>query len=159
MFRARHTLTFKNQRRLIVNSLFRTDTKILLAFISRAAWQHRYYITKVGHWRRGVLEGHAPFQVPYTIIFFSAKGICTINLTVSFYLYLYLKPCEKCFFFRRSVTSSWQIFRDEKDLVVCFLGCVVKFPAREANSWRRKAGSNPGNWVCIFFPFFLFLPF
>ena len=24
-------------------------TKILLAFISQAAWQHRYYITKVGH--------------------------------------------------------------------------------------------------------------
>ena len=32
-------------------SLFRTATKILLAFISRAAWQHRYYSTKVGHWR------------------------------------------------------------------------------------------------------------
>ena len=37
------------------------------------------------------------------------------------------------------------IFRDEKDLVFCFLGCVVKFLARDANSWRRKAGSNPGN--------------
>ena len=28
-------------------SLFITATKILLAFISRAAWQHQYYITKV----------------------------------------------------------------------------------------------------------------
>ena len=37
------------------------------------------------------------------------------------------------------------IFRDEKDLVFCFLGCVVKFPASEANSWQRKASSNPGN--------------
>ena len=38
------------------------------------------------------------------------------------------------------------IFRDEKDLVFCFLGCVVKFPTRlTANSWRRKAKSNPGN--------------
>ena len=37
------------------------------------------------------------------------------------------------------------IFRDEKDLVCCFLGCVVKYPAREVNSWQRKATSNPGN--------------
>ena len=46
------------------------------------------------------------------------------------------------------------IFRDETDLVFCFLGCVVTFPAREANSWRRRASSNPGNWVCVFFSFF-----
>ena len=38
MLRARHTTT-----------MFHTATKIFLAF-SRAAWQHRYYITKVGHW-------------------------------------------------------------------------------------------------------------
>ena len=38
------------------------------------------------------------------------------------------------------------IFRDEKDRVFCFLGCVVKFPTRlTAKSWRRKARSNPGN--------------
>ena len=51
------------------------------------------------------------------------------------------------------------IFRDERDLAFCFLGCVVKFPTREANSWRRKARSNPGNRVCISFSFFPFLPF
>ena len=37
MLRVRHTTT-----------MFHTATKIFLAF-SRAAWQHRYYITKVGH--------------------------------------------------------------------------------------------------------------
>ena len=37
------------------------------------------------------------------------------------------------------------IFRDRMDLVFCFLGCVVKFPAREANSLQRRASSNPGN--------------
>ena len=37
------------------------------------------------------------------------------------------------------------IFRDETDLVFCFLGCVVKFPARESNSWWRRASSNPDN--------------
>ena len=38
------------------------------------------------------------------------------------------------------------IFRDEKDLVFCFLGCVVKFPTRlKGISWQRKAKSNPGN--------------
>ena len=37
------------------------------------------------------------------------------------------------------------IFRDQMDLVFCFLSCLVKFPAHEANSWRRRASSNPGN--------------
>ena len=43
-------------------SLFSTATKNLSAFISRAAWQHRYQITKVGHWRKDVFkEGYALF--------------------------------------------------------------------------------------------------
>ena len=42
------------------------------------------------------------------------------------------------------------------NLVFCFLSCPVKFPAREANSWRRRASSNSGNWVCLFS--FLFPP-
>ena len=54
-------------------------------------------------------------------------------LSVSFYLYLYLKSREKCFFFRRGLRDRHIIFRDETDLVFCFLGCVVTFPAREAN--------------------------
>ena len=37
------------------------------------------------------------------------------------------------------------IFSDETDLVICFLGCLVKFPAHEDNSWRRRASSNLGN--------------
>ena len=37
------------------------------------------------------------------------------------------------------------IFRDETDLVFCFLSCLVKFPALEANRWQRRASSNPGN--------------
>ena len=40
----------KSQEGSLSISLFRTATKILLAFVSRAAWQHRYYSTKVGHW-------------------------------------------------------------------------------------------------------------
>ena len=56
------------------------------------------------------------------------------------------------------------IFRDQTCLVFCFLGCVVKFQAREANSWPRSASSNPGSRVCVlfvslsFFLSFLFLP-
>ena len=34
--------------------------------------------------------------LPSTLIF-SAKDVCTINLTVSCYLYLYSKPCERCY--------------------------------------------------------------
>ena len=37
----------------------------------------------------------------------------------------------------------------------CF-GCVVKFQAREANSWPRSARSNPGNRVCVLFFFLSF---
>ena len=42
------------------------------------------------------------------------------------------------------------------DLEFCFLGSVVRFPGREANSWRRRASSNPGNGVCVFFSRFSF---
>ena len=56
------------------------------------------------------------------------------------------------------------IFRDRTYLVFCFLGCVVTFQAREANSWPRSASSNRGSRVCVLFVFlrlsflFLFLP-
>ena len=46
-------------------SLFRTATKILLAFISRAAWQHRYYSTKVGQFNY--------FFVPFCIFYIFCK--------------------------------------------------------------------------------------
>ena len=114
------------------NSIFRTS-KILLVFISRAAWQHPYYSTKVVYWRKDLLEGQAPFYFN-----FSAKDVCTINFTVSFYLYLYLQPRE-CFFFRRWVTWSWY---SEMKLILYFVSfsCLAKFPALEANGWRRRAG-------------------
>ena len=48
------------------------------------------------------------------------------------------------------------IFRDETDLVFCFLDCVGRFLAGEANSWRRRASSNPGSRVCVFFSRFSF---
>ena len=144
MLRARHAMT-----------ITATKAHCRLAFssclYSRAAWQHRYYITKVCLWRKDVVkEGHAPFYFN----FFSAKDVWTINLTDSFYLYLYLNPHEKCFFSDGGLRDRDIIFRDETDLVFCFLGCVVTFSAREANSWRRRATSNPGNWVCVFFSFF-----
>ena len=42
----------------------------------------------------------------------------------------------------------------------CILGCVVKFPAREAKSWWRRASSNLCNWMCLLFLFLIsFLPY
>ena len=65
-------------------------------------------------------------------LIFLAKDNWRINFTF-FYLYLLLKLREKCFFFRRRVAWSW----------------------RKADSWRRSASSNPGNWLCVlFFPSF-----
>ena len=47
------------------------------------------------------------------------------------------------------------ILRDRTYLAFLFLGCVVKFQAREANSWGRRGSLNPGNRVCVLF---LYLP-
>ena len=46
--------------------------RFYLPFFSRAAWQHWHYITKVGHWRKDVLEGRSRFC-------FNFLQICTIN--------------------------------------------------------------------------------
>ena len=112
-------------------SLFSTATKNLLAFIvglhgstdttsRKSAFEEKMFSRKV--------------TLPSTLIF-SAKDVWTINLTDSFYLYLYLKPHEKCFFSDGGLRDRDIIFRDETDLVFCFLGCVITFSAREANSW------------------------
>ena len=55
-----------------------------VAFISRVAWQHRYYIKKVGHLRKDLLEGHDQFRFN----FFSAKDNCTINFTLFFFIFV-----------------------------------------------------------------------
>ena len=91
--------------------------------------------------------------LPSTLIF-SAKMFARLTLQ---FLFTYICICNRV----RSVSFSNGglrdrdiIFRDETDLVFCFFSCLVKFPAREANSWRRRASPNPGNWVCVFFSFF-----
>ena len=118
-------------------------------------WQHRYCITKVGHWRKDVLEVHAPFCCNFFL-----QKIFPRLTSLFFNLYLHLKTLEKCFFLRRRVIHRDIIFRDRTYLVFCFIGCVVKFQAREAKNWPRSASSNPGNRACVLvlFLFFLFLP-
>ena len=130
MLQARHTITIAATK---AHCSISTAPKILLAFISRAAWQHDTT------WRKSSIEEQMFWKVtiPYTLIF-SAKDVCTINVTVSFYLYLYLKPREKCFIFRRWDTWSWHNIQR-------WNGSCILFP------WLR--GSNPGNWVCVFFSF------
>ena len=97
--------------------------------------------------------------LPSTLIF-SAKMFARLTLQ---FLFTYICICSRV----RSVSFSNGglrdrdiIFRDETDLahVFCFFSCLVKFPAREANSWRRRASPNPGNWVCLFFFFFFSHP-
>ena len=82
-----------------------------------------------------------------------------LNLSVSFYLYLYLKSHEKCFFFRRWVTWSWHIQR--------WNGSCILFPWLPC-AWLRfrhaklTAGGEGRVWIlpieCVRF-FSLFLPF
>ena len=46
----------------------------------------------------------------------------------------------------RDIIRDRDIYSEMKtNLVFCFLSCLVKFPAHEANSWRRSPSSNPGN--------------
>ena len=104
----------------------------------------------VGHWRNNVLEGHAPFHFN----FFLQKMFARLTLQ---FPSTYICICNRV----RSVSFSDGefrdrdiIFRDETDLVFCFLSCLVKFPALEANSWQRRASLNPGNWVCLSLAFF-----
>ena len=126
---------------------------ILLAFISRAAWQHRYYITKVYPW--DVFEGH---RLPSTLTFFLQKIFARLT---SLFLPLYIWNHVRSVSFSDSGFRDRDImFRDRRYIVFRFLGCVVKFQAREANnSWRRSTSSNPCNWVCVFFLFLSFLFF
>ena len=44
-------------------AFFAQPQKFYLPFliISRAGWQHLYYITKIGRWRKDGLEGNAPY--------------------------------------------------------------------------------------------------
>ena len=104
MLRARHRWQLKSHEGSLLISLFRTATKILHAF--QLVGLHGSTDTTL---RKSAIEENMFWKViklPSALIF-SAKDVCTINLTVSFYLYLYLKPRAKCFFFRRWVTWSW----------------------------------------------------
>ena len=130
-------------------SFFRTASNILLAFIGRAAWQQRHYITKVGPW--DVLKGH---WLTSALIFF-AKDICTVNFTFVTFSYIW-NHVRSVSFSDGGSRDPDIIFRDRWYLVFCFLGRVVKFQARKANSWWRSTSSNPGNWVCVLFLSFLF---
>ena len=99
-----------------------------LLLISRAGCQHRYYITKVGPWRKDGLEGHAPFC--FTL--FSAKDICSINFTFLTFICIQNRV--------RRVSFSYSGSRDEIERILYFGGEVQ---AREANSQRRSASSIP----------------
>ena len=116
--------------------------------ISRAAWQHQYYVQRESRPLKKRCFGRSR-----SLLLFSAKMFARLTLQ---FLFTYICICNRV----RSVSFSNGglrdrdiIFRDETDLVFCFFSCLVKFPALEANSWKRRASLNPGNWVCLFFFF------
>ena len=127
-----------------------------LLLISRAGWRHWYYITKVGHWRKDGLEGHAPFCFP----FFLQKIF--VRLISLFYLvYLHLKPREKYFFSIQWIAWSWYNIIQRSNV-----SCIL-FPWLRGDVWgtrsyqpakKSKFESCPGNLVCLSFSlsFYLF---
>ena len=96
---------------------------------------------------------------PFYFNFFSAKDICTINF--NFFTFIYIWNHVRSVSFSDGGSRDRDIiFRDRRYLVFRFLGCVVKFQARDANnSWRRSTSSNPCKWVCVLFLFHSFLFF
>ena len=89
--------------------------------------------------------------------FFSAKDICTINFT--FFTFIYIWNHVRSVSFSDGGSRDRDIiFRDRRYLVFCFLGCVVKFQAREAYitaGGEARARILAIEFVC-FFSFFLF---
>ena len=108
----------KSQEGSLSISLFRTATKILLAYISRAAWQHRYYSTKVGYWRwrTDVLEGHNPFYLK----FFLQKMFARLTLQFPF---TYICICNRVgtvSFSDGGLRDRDIILRDENESCILF---------------------------------------
>ena len=126
---------------------FCSATNILLAFISLAAGG-----TDTTP-RKSAIEEKMFWGSRY-----QGQNICTINVT---FLTYSNETAWKVFLFKTvgRVFDRDIIFRDRTYLEFCFLGCVVKFQASEANSWRRSASSNPGNRVCVLFLFLSFFSF
>ena len=130
----------------------------LLLLVGLLGMQHRCYSTKVGHWRKGC-SGRSRSLL---LQFFLQKMFARLTLQFPSAYICICNNVRSVSFSNGELRDRDIIFRDETDLVFCFLSCWVKFPALEANSWRRRGSSNPSNWVCVFvslFPFFPFPPF
>ena len=124
----------------------------LLLLVGLLGMQHRCYSTKVGHWRKGC-SGRSRSLL---LQFFLQKMFARLALQFPSAYICICNHVRSVSFSNGGLCDHDIIFRDETDLahVFCFFSCLVKFPAREANSWRRRASPNPGNWVCVFFSFF-----
>ena len=119
MLRSRLRWQSKSQEGLLDFSrsiwFFCTATKIVLVFISRAAWQHQYYITKVGHWRKDVWEGHALF----CFNFFLQKIF--VRLTLLLLPSFAFETVRERFFFRRWVAWPWHDIQRSNVSCILFL--------------------------------------
>ena len=127
----------------------------LLLLAGLLSMQHRCYSTKVGHWRKGC-SGRSRSLL---LQFFLQKMFARLTLQFPSAYICICNNVRSVSFSNGGLSDRDIIFRDETDLVFCFLSCWVKFPALEANSWRRRASWNPGNWVCVFFSLPPFLAF
>ena len=94
-------MTIKNPGRNIL------DSSRLISFfakiVSRAGWQHWYYITKVGQMKKMVWK----VTLPQFCFSFFLQQIFARLTSLFHLLYLQLKPLDKCFFFRQWVAWSW----------------------------------------------------
>ena len=149
MLRARLWSQSKSQERLpdfsrSINFLHSHKDSTFL--YKSGCWQHRYYITKVTHWRKDVLEGH------------DIKVKIFARLTSLFYLFN--ETPWKVFIIKTvgRVFDCDIIFRDQTYFVFCFLNCVMKFQTSEAKISGREARAQIQAIEFVFFSSF-FLSF
>ena len=128
----------------------------LLTFISRAAW---HAAPMLQHESRPLTKRCSGKSRSLLLQFFLQKMFARLTLQFPSAYICIFNNVRSVSFSNGGLRDRDIIFRDETDLVFCFLSCWVKFPALEANSWRRRVSSNPGNWVCVFFSLPPFLSF
>ena len=91
--------------------------------------------------------------LPYTLFFLCKR--CLHSFLVSTYICIW-NHARSVSFSEDGLRDRDIIFRDQIDLVFCFLGCVVKFPAREVTSGGEgRVRILAIGCDCAFFPFFL----
>ena len=100
----------------------------LLLLVGLLGMQHRCYSTKVGHWRKGC-SGRSRSPL---LQFFLQKMFARLALQFPSAYICICNHVRSVSFSNGGLRDRDIIFRDETDLVFCFLSCLVEFNFRHS---------------------------